>query len=801
MLLEHLIAQTATKPSGLATAANTTQLSSGGASSSPNSLTLFDPSTEQTLPGNAQVDGCASSACNRIGAGHPPNVNLFRALLNPIPRRKPTDHERQMSIVRRPESTAAQSHAAPSPEQASTILDDDVIMQREGEDNADVLLRLGPFEARKAAAISKFHSATVDISARELRVLHFLASVDHGRDRPDIACNVETKNFRLQWVLDPSARGPDVASMNLESLRTDILFADRKPLEQITVPLLDSPRSVLTCLRNGIQPIELQEVPLDAMILEFSAKGYQRDMIVKRHAFQESLRQHKLESLRNEYHKLCELISLEDICTFFEFTALNDGLQAPDVVHAEQQPSSSVDSAHNSSRRKRVIVSGDPTIFDAVRKIEEKSSQDRKRLTTVLQQELDNTALRTAAFVKDQAKNAAKTRAHERELQLREEERRQAAAERKIRSEQKALHRSKLVDEAEERKLEDILARQRRAAEAEQQAEVALKRRADQRRARQEEKHGAQAVRLEQAEVRVAQIDASRRARFDEKQQLRNALLRQKEFLRERKKEDDLQAREILAERRRVISERGEAVAQQKLQKAKLKTLQVEERMREFAAQKESEMKFKKVVELRNELNREEVFVENEKRLQDNIDTILERRKAHEESFEQFQALQSAKRQSIRERELQVMLMKEGDRQRHEQKHAYQLLLSAEECVRKVARAKQLEQTREMQGEVLERERATMSLLREDTLEAAEKSMVAQERVNYLALFRESSPGDAELLRRTNAWNLQMHRSHRRGQQRCGTVTSPEPCGDLSAISAIRPATSLDKPQHRLPPL
>ncbi|CUF45753.1 Hypothetical protein, putative [Bodo saltans] len=796
MLLETLIAQTATKQSGHAL---------NFSEEAPSITNIADGTASQDNNNNN------NNASRTSSQQHP----MFRALLNPLPRRKPTDHEKRMSVVQLPDHHQLHRNAAPT---ASSTMDSSSLSPSSTEeDKVDLLLRLGAFEARKAAATSSSnaHKVAVDISAKELRVLHFLASVDHGKDRPEIGCNVDTRNFRLQWILNPAihrtemvtsptknspagASSGGVASLNLMTLRTDIRYKDRKPPEHITTALLDSPRSILTCLRNGIQPMELQETPLDTMILEFASRGYQRDMIVKRHAFEETLRQHKLADLREEYRQLCNLLSLHDICTFFEFTALNDGLQAPNVVETTDGTDRST--ASSVERKRNVIVSGDPTIFDAVRKIEERSTQDRKRLTTVLQQELDNTALRTEKFMRDQAKNAAKTRAHERELRLREDERRQAAAERKQRSEEKALRRAKLVEEASERKVSDILARQERAAQAEQLADEALRSRGEQRRERQDRKNEAQAIRLEQAEAKVEHIEVARRERFAEKQRLRDALMRQKEFLRERKKEEDMRANEMLTARRRDIAERGEAVVLEKLKRANEKTEQVHERMQEFAAQKASEMKFKKLVELRNVLNREEVFIENERRMQANIDHILERRHAHEISFQHFQEEQAAKRESIRERELQVLLMKEGDLRRHEQKHAYQLLLSAEECVRKLARANQLEDTRKDQSAALERERASMNLLRESALEESEKSMVAQERLNYLALFRESSPSDAKKLHNVNNWYLDMHRkAHHKHEQRT-TAATPDPLQNLSDISVIRPSTSLDQ-VRTLPPL
>jgi hypothetical protein len=796
MLLETLITQTATKQSG-----------------HPLSIPADVGLTSQDNDEAANQD---NNSASRTSSQQRP---VFRTLLNPLPRRRPTDHERRMSVARHDHQLLLHRSAAPA---VSSTME----KSPSDEDKVDLLLRLGAFEARKAAATSssRVQKGAVDISAKELRVLHFLASVDHGKDRPDIGCNVDTRNFRLQWILNPAihrtsmATSPassknssglngsnsgsaGVASLNLLTLRTDIRFKDRKPPEQITTALLDSPRSILTCLRNGIQPMELQETPLDAMILEFASRGYQRDMIVKRHAFEETLRQHKLADLRDEYRQLCSMLSLREICTFFEFTALNDGLQAPNVVEENEIGDRSVRTRASSSsveRKRKVIVSGDPTIFDAVRKIEERSTQDRKRLTSVLQQELDNTALSTEKFMRDQAKNAAATRAHERELRLREDERRQAAAERKQRSEEKAIRRAKLVEEAAERKFADISARQQRAAQAEQLAEDALRMRGEQRRERQDRKNEAQAARLEQAEAKVEHIEGARRERFAEKQRLRDALMRQKDFIREKKKEDDKRANEVLAARRRDISERGEAVVLERLQRANENTKQVQARMLEFAAHKASEMKFKKLVEIRNALNREEVFIENERRMQANIDHILDRRHAHEISFQNFQEEQAAKRESIRERELQVLLMKEGDLRCHEQKHAYHLLLSAEECVRKVARAKQLEDTRKDQSAVLERERASMNLLRESALEESQRSMIAQERLNYLALFRESSPSDATKLHKVNAWNLDMHRrSH--NNDRTSAVT-PDPQSNLSDISLIRPSTSLDH-ARALPPL
>lgn len=701
-------------------------------------------------------------------------------------------------------------------------------------DGRDLFKQHGSFETRKLLALQQMsHGSSASVTAKELRVLRFLASADHGDDRPDILCSVETKNFRLAWLLDPAKQLPTYQNeptteqksiggrtspsptggsierssrkqssqpctlLNLLNMPTDVFVQARgRPSpEDLHRPLLSSPRSVLVCIRNGVQPLDLQEKPLDQLVLEWSARGYTKEMIVQRHAFQETLRQHQLAALQEEYALLCQKIAFDDVCAFFEFLALDDGMQAPDLVEVQRS---------DGTTKLEVRVSGDATVVEAIHKIEEKAAHDRSVVTAILRQEISNAKKKADTFAFEQERNTAKELAHRRELQQRAVERQQLMASKQAEADAKAKRRAQLVDAALQRRIDEAAFRQARAEQMEQQSTAAISHRQEQRRERQRQKQEAQLLRLQQAEEKLLLIEDQRRERFQEKEALRDALMNQKRYLQEKKKAADALANAELQERRQDIAKRAAALGKEKQSRAQHKQELVDRRLTQFAAEKEMERDFKHLVELRKELNREEVFAESERKRQQVVDSILERRAVHELSFCEFQEKQAKTRRDAQEQDLQLLLIKELQQSRHTQHRQYELLLAAEECTRKAAKAEQLEEARTVEKTVLEAERESMQQTRKASLSQFKDEMVRSERQQYFKVLNATDPGDSVLLKERNARSIAVMKKtlgkrltdadaaalcYKNFSSTNPEITSsPSPQPD---ISAIRPSTSL----------
>ena len=130
----------------------------------------------------------------------------------------------------------------------------DSSVQRSGNVTLKELRFFGSFQIRKKIAEESYKAVRcrkISSTSKDLMVLRRLASLDSSKRDNEIHTEILTRNYNLQWLLKDGGRPEKF--LTLQDMPTTYLL---DPLHKETdqVKLINSPRSVLTFLRNGGHP-------------------------------------------------------------------------------------------------------------------------------------------------------------------------------------------------------------------------------------------------------------------------------------------------------------------------------------------------------------------------------------------------------------------------------------------------------------------------------------------------------------------------------------------------------------------
>eukprot|EP00667_Euglena_gracilis_P002264 EG_transcript_2266 len=173
---------------------------------------------------------------------------------------------------------------------------------------------------------------------------------------PDLNSKVRipTEHYDLRWLFrPPRAPPPPAKRLTLLTLRVDLFatpaISAKDSLRVQRAVLLNSPRSVLVLLRNGVQVEALQRRTLEQYRQQGSLEGVIPEAVEKRFETLERKRQRLLAELVEEYKWQCEQLPLEDIVAFFDVAAADElGRTDPSLALSLSHPPATASTAATS---------------------------------------------------------------------------------------------------------------------------------------------------------------------------------------------------------------------------------------------------------------------------------------------------------------------------------------------------------------------------------------------------------------------------------------------------------------------
>eukprot|EP00906_Rhabdomonas_costata_P008326 RCo011866 len=196
------------------------------------------------------------------------------------------------------------------------------------------------------------------IREEDLSALHTLFNPS-----PEFAgkIKVPTLHISLGWLFRKPPEPPEGELLTLDNFPTDLFTSSsensgkaiRRRRRRV---LLNSPRSVITVLRNGVSLEDLQEHPRHDVEVEGALAGRAPHVIQMRYEHREARRQQLLAGLREQYHSISAQLSLGDVMEFFGnfdrlTPALNPKLPGSPGAGESSDEGSPVSVGHNDSRR------------------------------------------------------------------------------------------------------------------------------------------------------------------------------------------------------------------------------------------------------------------------------------------------------------------------------------------------------------------------------------------------------------------------------------------------------------------
>ena len=570
-----------------------------------------------------------------------------------------------------------------------------------------------------------------------------------------------TSNYQLAWLLEGNRPPVGDQWKTLEHMSTDYIANGGNGDDH--VPLLNSPRSVLTVLRNGTHPMALQRIPLELSILKHSSAGTPLAVVKERHALEERVREHAVEDLRQQYRVLCEMLPREEILSFFQLLAAGDALLTPKLELDE------------ASGRYRTIVAGDNLVSEAISAIERKEATDRQRLAKVLSMELE-----ASTRVVDQMELQQKI-SHENEMKLRHRQQQRHQEQEKeaqlslMEVDMKKKHREKQMIKVEKAKQLAVQEREARAQEAERATQATMEARWRERHERSVAKQLQQQQRTEAAAARVAAQEEQRKQQLALKEAYRQAMNVLKEEERLMKALERQQQNEHMKERLQSIAEHRNEVQEARLRRAEEDAQRCEVRLRGFEAAAAEAARDRRLGDMKRQLMREEAFEQKEQLNADKVRAMLSLKAEREDVFTEQRRAREEQVFSRRIEDEQLKALKEREMEKQLALQAFQHITLCGEIDDKAARAQQLQRVRQTLDSRVRVERNKLGDSRKTQLDEATARMIERERQSYLAAFNSSFPSDSEVLRKVNS----RHASRRLYSRMAMT---PIPQGRLGAI-------------------
>lgn len=580
-------------------------------------------------------------------------------------------------------------------------------------------------EARKQASMRFLRQKHVALSVEDLAAVCRIASLSQPMTSEQLQVSLETKNYNLSWIFDKSRPRQ---WLNLGNLRTDHIVNGGKRNDHVT--LINSPRSALVFIRNGTHPMAVQrEHPAD-VARQLSIEGFPRNRIQERLDFLETNAANELRSLQHEYRLLCRVFPRAQMETFYDLVnpAAPNGLShLPQLVFDEHEGIY------------RVQVGYDDALQNAMEAIKQRMAQDRERVEKTLATEVQS------RMRKVELHNAEQERSLQASLRLAVrtakmlDEKTQEGELRTLTAELKNARRQQLVELREEQRSVAVQAREERATQLEKQQKKTHAMRMVRRKERREERNAEREERLRQSMAAAQQREMERIEQYQQKQEHCQSVAEEISQQQAQRRVEREAITEAIKSRRREILQRSEDIIKQREVAAQTKQDRVQQRLNQFAQEKKDTVELHRMLDLKNQIRREEVFNEAVAREETRIEQQELQTAQQLKKHAKFLATRAEQQNKDREYEKELKMMKADQVQRTEKKLEFEKVLMAHKTFVKIDRTAQVAQGRSDLASRARAERQMLSMYRSAKLRGAAEAMSQRERAVYFETFRKAA--------------------------------------------------------------
>lgn len=429
----------------------------------------------------------------------------------------------------------------------------------------------------------------------------------------------------LEWMWHYAADRAPPQLLTLETLRDDAHGASTSSASGVHGTVINSPRSVMVMLRNGVSVVDLIRRPTSY----FERADITLDAADAASQHYEERRRAMLSSLREDYRDVCASVPLHEVVR---------GLQNKHKQHISEEK------ARASPVRKRRGLPGSPKAarhddggaqddseesgFAAQRrmKMERLAEKSREKMRKQLE------ALE--ALKKEIAEGEARQKANEKALHERDADRRRIVEQRsasaaKQFAEMRAkanLYNVSHIAEMEKRRLK---------LEAKAAAKLeAIQARADQQRQESEAKVAAKALRLQQNRSAIETLKAEEAQKQAEKEQRAAEKRAQLAQRRAAERDEAIEQQKKIADQRHEAQERVRMQRDAFLEKAAAREREVRERLECFQENQKQSRQAAHELEMAKEKRRLQTISAAESIVRSKTETIVEKRNEHMRALE-----------------------------------------------------------------------------------------------------------------------------------------------------------------------
>lgn len=589
-------------------------------------------------------------------------------------------------------------------------------------------------ESRRVASMRflRNRNRVVPIATEDLVHVYRLATLQSAQKAEAVEVDLVTRNYRLGWMTQRPEHRP-TQWLTLMNMDEGYLDAGGSPADPVT--LINSPRSVLTLLRNGQHPMALQRINRAQLRQQMSIVGASADFVAQRFKMLDGLRQNELLSLQAEYQQLCKRLPREQVLTFLELLDHSDLTQLPQVVELEDGTC-------------EVRAPMDDSLAAAMEAINRKAERDRERIQRKLEIEIATSQKVVERHEQQQERNLqAAIKCQQRAAKLAEDKRQEAVL-RQLSSKAKTARRAEAVERTEAQRLQAIADRERRTVAVEALAEEARRQRLEARRERIDRTQALRAQRMRQSAAAQQRRDDQRQAQLSEKEAFREAQTRRREVQRAEARAENAHAAHLNAERRAAIVARSEQLLLQREARAEERQRCLEERLQQFEEEKRTQAQVCHLVELRKDIRREESFADAQQREAERMQCAVDRRAAQVACFEAFKDGQQRQRAQRREVEMELRVVKADFVLRNENIRQLEQLQLNDDLIAKRLKCAKMDRVRAALVVRAREEREALNQYRIRKLHTAAAELVEEERASYFDVFRRTTPSALAVLQR-----------------------------------------------------
>eukprot|EP00668_Euglena_longa_P001309 GGOE01001549.1.p1 GENE.GGOE01001549.1~~GGOE01001549.1.p1 ORF type:complete len:618 (-),score=270.52 GGOE01001549.1:326-1993(-) len=429
-------------------------------------------------------------------------------------------------------------------------------------------------------------------SPKPLRKTDLTALLTAVRPLPNFQAQVRRlchlDHMDIAWLAALPHGGPVPNShLSLDNMPENVLL--KHDVNSIPT-LLNSPRSVLACLRTGINPVEVQPRPLSSFASEGVGAAVSEDILRRRMEFFERQRQGKLRALQEEYRMICRTVEAAHLLSFFRKYDAMHPTTAYEMALSFEGPEGVADYSMNVERE-----------IQAQKERSQKMIEARKR-------EIEK-RLRYAQELQQAVRKAVEERQErEEKMRLTQEEERRLREQKSVQQKQRQLEWKQHLEELDREQAAQAVKRQGLLDEKEQIRALLLQETQEKRRQDLEAKAVRNAERLAANKEKMTALLEERRQRFEEKSAAAEGKRLQMEAARAKEREAfQLKAQQVAAHQQQIALE-AQRRLEERQEEEQRRQQEAQQRLREFWGTQEKKRGEKRVEEQKKEELRKHVF-------------------------------------------------------------------------------------------------------------------------------------------------------------------------------------------------